>query len=239
MRATQPCYYRQAAVATTTATPVVQALRAAGIGLDRIVDIVTGAAEAPPLNTIDPGQVFRWADRVAKQMVDPRRARRLRRVVADLLDAQFRLDYHAAEHTRSLQRHAGIAAARRAGTYWRDRDARRTATRPIHVAVDPEAWQRMKLDALRRGSTLGEAVGDLVRVEVGAGGQTLGQVFGEVSPGRLDRQGQPASGRRARVFARVVVEDDVWTEFKILADERRLTVARAVGLLVERSAGAT
>ena len=89
--------------------------------------------------------MFRWADRAADQMVDPRRSRWLRRVVTDLLDAQFRLDHHAAEHTRNLQRHAEIASARRARTYWRDRDARRSATRPTHFEVDPEACQRMKL----------------------------------------------------------------------------------------------
>lgn len=170
-------------------------------------------------------------------LVSPRRARRLGRVVSDLLDVQRRLDYYDADHAELVKRRAEVATAKHDRTYWRDRDARRTATRPIHVEVDPEAWQCTKLDTLRQGSTLGEVVGELVHVEVGAGGQTIGEDFGEVSPVRPD-PGHPVPGRCARVFARVAVEDEVWTELKILAAERRLTVARAVGLLVERSAGA-
>ena len=142
------------------------------------------------------------------------------------------------KHAELLAHRTEVAAAKRDRTYWRDRDARRAATRPIHVEVNSGVWQRTKLEALRRGTTLGEAVGDLVRAEVKSDGQTLGHDLGEVSLVRSDRGDQPGTGRRACVFARVAVEDEVWTEFKILAAERRLTVARAVGLLVERSAGA-
>ena len=206
------------------------ALRVAGIGLEEIVDLVSGAAEAPPLNSVDAGEVHRWVERAAERMIDPRRVRRLRRAVAELLDAQFVLDHRAAEHSERLQYLAEVAAARRAGTYWRDRDARRTATRPIHVEVDPQAWQLVKLDAIRRGATLGEAVGELIQAEVDGGGQTLGEDFGEVPVGRAGHQGQ---GRRARVFARIALHDDAWRALKALAVERQLTTARAVGLLVE------
>lgn len=110
MTPTQPCYYRQAAVAATTTPPVLAALRAAGIGLEEIVDLVTSAAEAPPLNSVDASEVDRWVERAAERMIDPRRVRHLRRAVAELLDAQFVLDHRAAEHTQRLQYLAEVAA---------------------------------------------------------------------------------------------------------------------------------
>lgn len=104
MTPTQPCYYRQAAVAATTTPPVLAALRAAGIGLEEIVDLVTSAAEAPPLNSVDASEVDRWVERAAERMIDPRRVRHLRRAVAELLD------HRAAEHTQRLQYLAEVAA---------------------------------------------------------------------------------------------------------------------------------
>ncbi|MDQ3384954.1 MAG: hypothetical protein M3503_02920 [Actinomycetota bacterium] len=187
------------------------ALRVAGIGLEEIVDLVSGAAEAPPLNSVAAGEVHRWVERAAERMIDPRRVRHLRQAVDKLLDAQFVLDHRAAEHSERLRYLAEVAAAHRAGTYWRDRDARRTATRPIHVEVDPRAWQRVKRDAIRRGTTLGQAVGELIQAEVDGGGQTLGENFGEVSIALAGHQGQ---GRRAQVFARIALGDDAWRALK-------------------------
>jgi antitoxin component of RelBE/YafQ-DinJ toxin-antitoxin module len=40
-------------------------------------------------------------------------------------------------------------------------------------------------------------------------------------------------GRRANIFARIVVDDETWAHFKAIAAEAGLTAARAVGLLVE------
>ncbi len=145
---------------------VVQALRAAGIGLEAIVELVTGGVEAPPLNTVDRREVLRWVERAAERIIDPDQGRRLRRTVLDLLDAQLHLDYHARMHARRVERLAEVAAARAAGTYWRDRDARRTSTRPIHVDVDPAAWAALKSVAIRRRTTVGEMVGCLVRAEL-------------------------------------------------------------------------
>ncbi len=79
---------------------VIQALRAAGVGLEAIVEIVTGGVEAPPLNTVDRREVLRWVERAAARMIDPDQGRRLRRTVLDLLDGQHRLDYHAKVHAR-------------------------------------------------------------------------------------------------------------------------------------------
>ncbi len=218
---------------------VIQALRAAGIGLDAIVDVLTGGVEAPPLNTVDRREVVRWVERAADRMINPDQGRRLRRAVLDLLDAQLHLDYHARVHARRADRLAEVAAARAAGTYWRDRDARRTSTRPIHVDVDPAAWAALKAAAIRSGTTLGEMVGCLVRAKV----KNLDQTFdhsGQGSAGDgLEQSTLSERGRRAKVFARIASDNDDWTEFKALALAQGLPVARAAGVLVEQAARRT
>lgn len=210
-------------------------LQAAGIGLDKIVDLVTNAVPAPPLNTADTKEVLEWLDVATWRILNYETSWRVRRGVLDLLDAQFHLDYHARRHAERIQWLAEDHAAKVAGTYWRDRDARRRATRPIHVDVDPDAWAALKLDAVRRGTTLGEAVGALVTAEVGRGGQTFGQTRGETCGAWSDLRGQPGRGRRAKVFARVAVDDDSWAEMRAFALGHRVTVARAVGVLVEQA----
>jgi len=221
---------------------VLAALREAGIGLDEIVDLLTRTVEAPPLDSEDEHAVRQWIDEVTKRMIDPRSARRLRRAVLDLLEAQRLLTYQAAEHTRRVE----TLAARATGKYWRERDSRRTSTRAIHVDVDPAAWTAMKLDAVRRGTTVGEAVGDLVTAEVHRRGQVSGQVrdtllgspaHGQVRDDRARRwsglRGRPGEGRQARLFARIAVDNDTWAAFRAIALQREVPVARVVGLLVE------
>ena len=212
---------------------VLQALRAAGIGLERIVDLVTSGVEAPPLNTVDRGEVARWVERATQRIVDPDQGRRLRRTVLDLLDAQLHLDYHARAHARRVERLAEVAAARAAGTYWRDRDARRTSTRPIHVAVDPTAWAALKAEATRRRTTLGETVGRLVRAEA----ERFNRRNSESGQGSLGREDpdQPSRTGSAKVFARIATNDEDWANFKVDALIHGLTVSRAVGLLVEQT----
>lgn len=43
-------------------------------------------------------------------------------------------------------------------------------------------------------------------------------------------------GRQARLFARIAVDDETWTMFRAIALQREVTLARAVGMLVEGSA---
>ena len=215
---------------------VVQALRAAGIGLEGIVELVTGGVEAPPLNTVDRREVVRWVERAADRIIDPEQGRRLRRTVLDLLDAQFHLDYHARAHARRAERLAEVAAARAAGTYWRNRDARRTSTRPIHVDVDPAAWAALKALAAQQGTTLGEMIGSLVRAEVESANRRNGN-SGQGCPSHRSRdRGQPRRIGRRRVFARIASDDDDWAALKAWALNQGLAVSRAVGLLVEEAA---
>lgn len=215
---------------------VVQALRAAGIRLETIVDLVTSGVEAPPLNTVDRREVLRWMERAEERIIDPDQGRRLRRTVLDLLDAQLHLDYHARVHARRVERLAEVAAARAAGTYWRDRDARRTSTRPIHVDVDPAAWATLKAVTIRRGTTLGEMVGSLVRAQVERVQRGNSKSQQSCLGHRSGDQGQHSQSRNAKIFARIAADNDDWAIFKGLAVKRGLTVARTVGLVVEEGA---
>ena len=215
---------------------VVQALRAAGIGLEAIVELVTGGVEAPPLHTVDRRDVARWVERAADRIIDPEQGRRLRRTALDLLDAQLHLDHHAKAHARRVKRLAEVAAARAAGTYWRDRDARRTSTRPIHVDVDPAAWSALKTTAIRSGTTLGEMVGCLVRAELESVDRTIEMTGSAPTSAETVPSTRRNRARRSKVSARIASDNDNWTEFRALAVEQGLTVSRAVGVLVEEAA---
>ena len=218
---------------------VVRALRSAGIGLEAIVEIVTGGVEAPPLNTVDRRDVIRWVERAAARMIDPDQGRRLRRTVLDLLDAQLHLDHHARAHARRFERLAEVAAAQTAGTYWRDRDGRRTSTRPIHVDVDPAAWAALKAAVIRTGTTLGEMIGSLVRVKVESVDRSgCKRRQGSLSDSWED-PGYTSTIGRVKVFARIALDDDDWVAFKVLALDHGLTVSRATGLLVEETSRRT
>ena len=215
---------------------VIQALRAAGVSLETIVEIVSGGVEAPPLNTMERREVLRWAEQASDRMIGPDQGRRLRRAVLDLLDAQFHLDYHAKVHAQRIERLAEAAAARAAGTYWRDRDSRRTSTLPIHVDVDLAAWAALKTMAIRSGTTLGEMVGRLVRAELESVDRTIEMTGSARTSADTVRSTRRNGARRSKVFARIASDNDTWTEFKALAVEQGLTVSRAVGVLVEEAA---
>ena len=219
------------------AEQVLEVLTAAGIRLEKIVGLVTSAVPAPPLHTSDRGEVMRWLDLATDRIIDFEASRRVRRGVLDILDAQFHLEYHARRHAERIAAQAERHAAKAAGTYWRERDARRTATRPIHVEVDPPAWAAMKLETIRSRTTVGEAVGVLIQSDVERRHQAHGETDGETPADWSDRRGQPGRGRRANIFARIVVVDETWADFKALAAEGGLTAARAVGLLVEDRVG--
>lgn len=221
------------------ADAAVQALRAAGLSLEAVVELVTGGVEAPPLNTVDRREVVRWVERATERIIDPDQGRRLRRTVLDLLDAQLHLDYHARAHARRVERLAEVAAARAAGTYWRDRDARRTSTRPIHVDVDPAAWATLKSLAIRKGTTLGEMVGCLVSAKVKNLDPTLDQPGQGSASNGLEHSTLSETGRRITVFARIASTNDDWTEFKALALAQGVPVARAAGVVVEEAARRT
>lgn len=137
-------------------------------------------------------------------------------------------DSWAEFHEQAVSKKAAEIAAREAGTYWRDRDARRAATKPVHIETSDESWSVFKAETVGRGETVGEILGAMVR-RVLAVGQPL------APPAEPGHAGQPADGRRARRFARVALDDEGWRSFRALASASGLTAARALGVLIEQS----
>lgn len=176
----------------------------------------------------DPVALRRWA---AELRAATTQALILEAAAAELLDAEE----HAAVVRRRLER-AGAAYRRRA-----DLEARRAAgglyagegrspNRPTHVEVDVRAWTVLKTHAARQGRTVGEAVGDLVARAADAGIPT------ERDPERRSER-RSSGGRRAERYARLFLPDaDVWPSFRVRAIDASVSIARAVGLVVEHEA---
>lgn len=101
--------------------------------------------------------------------------------------------------------------------------------RATHVEVGRDSWRFLRAEAIRWHLPLSTVVGRLVCSAV-AGGVPLAADGGSVERGRR-------TGRRATAFTRLYgVSDEVWTAFKAQAAEAGVTVARAVGVLVESAA---
>lgn len=101
------------------------------------------------------------------------------------------------------------------------------STTATHVEVDLSAWRSMRAEASRQGRSLGHEVGRLVVDEVA-------RPTGIPVLLRSNQAEAEGVGRRAKVFARLVVAKPTWNEFRALALGRSVTVARYVGILVER-----
>jgi hypothetical protein len=127
-----------------------------------------------------------------------------------------------AVHAASVIRHRverRRAALRRKAERGGKKDSRR-ANRPVKVEVNPAAWEAVKREAVRRRRTVGFAVGELV--------------CRSVQDGVVPRnRPQPSSVRR---FARLLVDEETWAQFRVLALDAHLSIGRFVGLLVEREA---
>ena len=117
-----------------------------------------------------------------------------------------------------LYREVEIEKLRIDGTLYREE--KRTQNRPAHIDVDPNAWNTVKRDALKRYETIGGRVGELVV-----------QFTGKAVP-------PPHSSVRTSEhrFARLTVPDESWASFRGLAVDAHVTTARLVGLVVETEA---
>jgi hypothetical protein len=175
---------------------------------------------APPLDDVDWRTVRRWAEAAAEGLVSRREGlklvRQVERVLADESHTAVRIR-HANE--RIAQRLA-LAEERATSTHWKRRDAGRRAKQPTHVDVDPAAWRRARAEAVRQGIGIGEYVGRLITR----------------SPGGRGCENGGADVATVRLFARLAVSRETWAQFVADAHERGITVARAVGLLVESAA---
>ena len=98
----------------------------------------------------------------------------------------------------------------------------RADNRPTRVAVDAEAWETLKGEAIRRRTSVGYLVSRLVA--------------DAVRHSKLPRVPQDARGVTPR-FARLVRLDvDTWTTFRSMAFDAHVTTTRMVGVLVEHEA---
>ena len=178
----------------------------------------------PPLDLVDAQAVLAWVELAGQGLTFRQDRRRLAREAMRVLERDFRTAMNVGRLREQLERQEADHRARQAGTYWAERDKRRKAQQPTHVEVDLDAWRAMRVVATRRGRSLGEEVGRLVVAEVAHPRErSLGD----------DRPDTEGCGRRAQVFARLVVAKPTWQDFRALAAVRHSTVARYVGLLVE------
>jgi hypothetical protein len=194
-----------------------------------LLDEAAAPLPEPPIDLLDAEAVLAWIDRVNNRLLFREDRRRLAREAMRMLDREFRVAMDVQRLRQKLAHDEAGRSAREAGNYWARRDLRRAAQQPTHVEVSLDAWQAIRVRAAARGRTLGHEVGRLVVAEV-------------AHPCNLPQlsylmRGSP--GRRANVFARLVVTKPTWQEFRALALERQVTVARYVGHLVERTHGAT
>jgi hypothetical protein len=125
--------------------------------------------------------------------------------------------YRAGVVKRRIQRHQE-AVRRRAERI--DRKENRRQNVPVHVEVDPAAWDVVKREALLDRSTIGATVGELV----------MRSVHDRVIPRRHPHRSS------AQRFARLFVDVETWGQFRALALDAHVSAGRLVGLLVEREA---
>lgn len=187
--------------------------------LDRLLSIPA----APSLNDADHRAVERWSERAAAGLASRGEALKLVREVERLIADERRNARQVAYAEERIVQKLELARERAAGTHWKRRDSGRRAKQPTHVEVDPAAWRRARAEAARHGLGIGEFVGRLVAQEV------LAPERGPISP-----LGQILESGRARIFARLAVERAPWEMFVARSAQARLTVARHVGLVVER-----
>ena len=102
-------------------------------------------------------------------------------------------------------------------------------SKAVRVEVDPAAWTALKIEAVKSHASIPRHLGLLVIADLASGDcHSAGRDRDEP---RWSRTGQ---GRRARQYARIEVDDETWEVLRVNAAERRLTMARRVGIAVER-----
>ena len=107
-----------------------------------------------------------------------------------------------------------------AGIYWASREAGRTAQRPVRVEIDPAAWVAFKRRTERLGTTVGE---------------NLERLATDTLAHDVITMQDPIDRERRELFVRIAIEDDAWLELRRLARAAGCTIARYLGLIVERT----
>lgn len=173
----------------------------------------------PPFELLNSRAVREWIDLCTERLMFRRDRQELLREAMRVLEEEWRTAMTSERLRQQADRQQRRLQAKREGRFWRDRDDRRRASRPVHVLVDPAAWERAKAAALAKRSSVGTLVGELVTHEVRR-------------PRR--RENLPAPGpTTVRLFARIAVQPEPWVVARTLAPRAGVTVERFVGVLVE------
>lgn len=183
-----------------------------------LIDVFEPLPE-PRFEFLDTREVRDWINRATAHLIFRRDRQELLTEAMHVLKDDWRTAMTSERlHQQAIRQQARLRAKQEGG-YWRARDARRRATRPVHVFVDLAAWGRAKAAAAARRSSIGVVVGEVVSREVRR-------------PRR--RQNVPAPGPAGvRLFARIAVQPETWVVARGLASRAGATVERFVGLLVE------
>lgn len=104
---------------------------------------------------------------------------------------------------------------------------KRTGMHALAIEVDPAAYRAVKVEARRRGTTIPRLIGDLLKSEVNH--------TAEWPRSDGHRWRGTGDGRRARQHIRVDVDGITWTALHVDALRQGLTVARRIGLAIERT----
>lgn len=145
--------------------------------------------------------------------------------------AELQIAEHESEVVRRRVERA-LASARRTA----EREALRAAgglyageprspNRPVHVEVEPAAWETVKAEAIRRRRAVGEVVAEL-----------LAAAADKPLPAQRTPQRTTSTGRRGQRFARLFLDDQTWSQFRARSTEGGITAARAIGIVVEHEA---
>jgi hypothetical protein len=153
--------------------------------------------------------------------------------VHEAVTAQHELERRLDDDIRRMRDWENDQRAKCEGTYWPERDNRRTARQPTHVLVDPEAWRAMKRAAHLQRTTVGELVAGWVRGMAQEPSQAAnGKVLGKVSSLSNSDGKVPLD----HIVCRLAITRDDWARVKAHATTLGFTVARYVGLAVEQHA---
>lgn len=178
----------------------------------------------PPIGVLDARAVLAWVERAGAALVLRRDRQRLLRQVIRIVDDDWRTAMATERLRDQLDRQQERIEAKKAGTYWRHRDDQRVARQPTHVLVDRDAWDRVKIQAVTRSSSLGVLVGQLVTAEVR---RPRARDWSPDASGHRERE--------ARLFARLSVSKETWGRFRVLSSGNQVTIERFIGALVEEA----
>jgi hypothetical protein len=156
--------------------------------------------------------------------------RELARRVHDAVLEHEELERRIHDDIQRMRDREADQRAKEEGTYWRERDGRRTARRSTHVLVDPDAWIAMRREAHLRSTTVGELVAEWVREMTVDVARSEKRKLPDMVSRRPERDGK---GRLDHIACRLAIEPADWGRAKSNAVSLQVTTARYVGLAVE------